>query len=171
VIGRRPPVAARRRLARSEHVVGWAEVTGEEPAQPLVVTNLGIWWPDGADARRIGWERIDKAVWSDETLTVVEADVLDDVLLAERPPVSVRLSQPRSVPAAVRKRVESTVARRQEIVVQGWVVRIVARRVPGRDGLVWWARLPDGLADSAAVRAEVRAAIDRFRGAEADLPV
>jgi hypothetical protein len=168
VIPRRAPAAARRRLDSAEHVVAWATPEAGSVDAPLVVTNLGIWWPVRDDARRIGWERVDKAVWSDDTLTVIEADVLDDLLLVERAPVSVRLPSPGSVPAAVRKRVESTVAHRHEAFVNGHLVRIVARRVPGHDGLRWWARLPAELPDTPEVRAYLRALIVRLRGAEAD---
>ena len=169
MIPRRAPAAARRRLDSAEHVVAWATPEAGTVDAPLVVTNLGIWWPVGNDARRIGWERIDKAVWSEGTLTVTEADVVDDLLLVERAPISVRLPSPGSVPAAVRKRVESTVAHRHEALVDGQRVRIVARRVPGQDGLRWWARLPAELPDTPGVRAYLRAVIVRLRGAEADL--
>jgi hypothetical protein len=169
VIPRRAPAAARRRLDSAEHVAAWAMPESGSAAAPLVVTNLGIWWPVGTDARRIGWERVDKAVWSEGTLTVTEADVVDDLLLVERSPVSLRLPSPGSVPAAVRKRVESTVAHRHEAIVDGQLVRIVARRVPGHDGLRWWARLPAELPDTPEVRAYLRAFIVRLRGAEAEL--
>jgi len=169
VILRRAPAAARRRLDGSEHIVAWAIPDSGSADAALVVTNLGIWWPVGDDARRIGWERVDKAVWSDDTLTVTEADVVDDLLLVERTPVSVRLPSPGSVPSAVRKRVESTVARRHEAVIDGRMVRIVARRVPGHDGLRWWARLPSDLPDTPEVRTYLRAIIGRLRGAEAEL--
>ena len=158
---RRAPGEVRRRLDRTEHVVTWTDTA----AGPLVVTNLGLWWPgeDGA-ARRIGWENIDKAVWSDGTLSVVEADIVDDLLLVEREPVALELTEPRSVPSAVRKRVESTVAQRHEVPVTGQMVRIVARRLPGRDGLGWWALLPDDLADTEPVREAIRRRIERLRG-------
>jgi hypothetical protein len=169
VIPRRAPAAARRRLDSSEHIVAWARPEAGSVDAPLVVTNLGIWWPVGNDARRIGWERVDKAVWSEGTLTVTEADVVDDLLLVERAPVSAQLPSPGSVPTAVRKRVESTVAQRHEAIIDGHVVRIVARRVPGHDGLRWWARLPSELPDTLEVRAYLRAVIGRLRGAEADL--
>ena len=168
MILRRAPAAARRRLDGSEHIVAWAAPEAGSADAPLVVTNFGIWWPVGGDARRIGWERVDKAVWSDDILTVTEADVVDDLLLVERAPVSVRLLSPGSVPPAVRKRVESTVAHRHEVIVDGRMVRIVARRVPGHDGLRWWARLPADLADTPEVRAYLQAVIGRLRGAEAD---
>ena len=169
MIPRRAPAAARRRLDSTEHIVAWATPQTGSADAPLVVTNLGIWWPVGDDAHRIGWERVDKAVWSDDTQTVTEADVVDDLLLVERRPVSLRLPSPGSVPPAVRKRVESTVAHRYEAIVDGRMVRIVARRVPGHDGLRWWARLPADLPDTPEVRAYLRAIIGRLRGAEADL--
>lgn len=157
---RRAPAALRRRLERTEHMVAWAE-----SAQGVVAaTNLGLWWPDGDHARRIGWERVDKAIWSEGVLTVTEADVLDDLLLVERAPVSIPLEQPGSLPAAVRKRVESTVAHRHEAVVDGRSVWVVARRVPGRDGLTWWARLPAEVPDDDDVRGYLRAVIGRLRG-------
>ncbi|MGI8880734.1 MAG: hypothetical protein ACR2KJ_09575 [Jatrophihabitans sp.] len=165
LLGKRPPAEARKLLDRSEHIVTWADTSG---GVPLIVTNLGLWWPEDTGPRRISWALVDKAVWSEDTLTVTEAEVQDDLLLVEQVPKSVTLAQPRTVPPAVRKRVEFTVAQRHEVLVSGRPVRIVARRVPGQDGLKWWARLPDDLPDGPTVRAELAAAIERLRGAEAD---
>ncbi len=165
LLGKRAPAGARQLLDRNEHVVTWAET---DSGAPLVVTNLGLWWPEPSGPRRIGWALVDKAVWSDDTLVVTEAEVHDDLLLVELEPKAVTLADPRRVPPAVRKRVEFTVAQRHEVVIAGRPVRVVARRVPGQDGLKWWARLPDDLSDSPMVRAELEAVIERLRGADAD---
>ena len=90
-------------------------------------------------------------------LTVFEADVVDDLLLVDRRPVAAELSVPRDLPPVVRKRIESNVVHSQVHPVPGGSARFVARRIPGRDGLRWWARLDDGVRDTAEVRAAVAA--------------
>jgi len=156
----RPPAEAAARLDRDERVLSWADV---ESGGVVVATPRGVWWPDGDGARRIPWERIDKAVWRDGVLTIIEADVVDDLLLVDRPPVKVRLSQPRDLPPTVRKRVELNIVRTELVRVDGGAVRFVARRRPGRDGVVWWARLEPGTDDSDSLRSAVRARVEILR--------
>ncbi len=56
----------------------------------LVLTRLGLWVPEGAEFRRIGWHLVSKAVWDTSALVVTEAvttgTVDDAVLLADLPP-------------------------------------------------------------------------------------
>jgi hypothetical protein len=149
-----PPSDVLAALPKGERVLSWG--SGESGAVVLA-TPRGLWWPDADGVRLIGWERVDKAVWRDGQLTVIEADVLDDTLLVDRAPQSVELSVPRDLPATVRKRVESNVVRSELRSVGGGLARFVARRIPGRDGVVWWVRLEGGLADSDQVRAQIDA--------------
>src|SRR5206468_11069946 len=57
------------------------------------------------------WQHIDRATWRDDVLTVIEADVVDDLLLVDRPPVAARLARPRDLPPTVRKRVEGNIVK------------------------------------------------------------
>jgi hypothetical protein len=157
LFGRReqPPVIPG--LEKDERVVSWADTAD---GQVVAATSLGLWWPG---PRRIGWQYVDKAVWRDGVLTVTEAEVLDDLLLVDRPPVSAALVTPRDLPPTVRKRVEANIVERELVAVPGGFVRFVARRVPGRDGVTWWARLEKGTPDTPAVRAAIQARITLLR--------
>ena len=102
-----PPASVMQQLDADERVVSFADVDGGV----LVATPRGLWWPFPGGMRRIGCERVDKAVWTEGRLTVTEADLIDDVLLVDRPPISARVVTPRDLPPTVRKRVESSVVR------------------------------------------------------------
>jgi hypothetical protein len=148
------------RLEGSERFVSWADTaTGDVVA----ATSLGLWWPFAEGPRRVPWQRIDKVVWRDGALTLTEADVVDDLLLVDRPPVSVVIATPRDLPPTVRKRVERNIVRSEVLTIAGGAVRFVARRQPGRDGLAWWARLEAGTADSEQVRSAIRARLAILR--------
>lgn len=110
-------------------------------------------------------ERIDKATWKDATVTVTEADLVDDLLLQDRQPVSIELAEPRDLPPTIRRRVQSGVVSSELVTGGGISMRVVGRRVPGRDGVSWWARLEPGTADTPEVRAIVHDVLD-FRRAQ-----
>lgn len=151
----RPPAELVTSLDRDERVVSWAPLeTGV-----VAATNRGLWLPA---YRRVGWEFVDKAVWRDGVLTVTEAELVDGLLLRDRPPVLLRLTEPRDLPPTVRRRVEASVVRSEVLPVSGGAARFVARRVPGRDGVSWWARLEPGTPDSDQTRASVRARRDEL---------
>ena len=162
-----PPPELLALLDRDERVVGWG--TGGQAH--VLATPRGLWWPSDAGYRRIGWERVDKATWRDGVLTVTEADVVDDLLLVDRDAVSIELAVPRHLPAAVRTRVDTNVVHTELMPVPGGSARVVARRVPGQDGLVWWARLEAGVNDSDEVRAAVRRQIERIQARSVAVPV
>jgi hypothetical protein len=149
-----PPADVLTALPKGERVLSWAS---GESGEVVLATPRGLWWPHAEGPRLIGWEHVDKAVWRDGQLTVTQADVVDDVLLVDRAPQTVALSVPRDLPATVRKRVESNVVRSELRSVGGGLARFVARRIPGRDGVVWWVRLEAGLADTGQVRAQIDA--------------
>ena len=157
-----PPADVLGLLDRDERVVSWAEL---EDGAALVATPRGLWWPADDGYRRIGWQFVDKAIWRDSVLSVIEADVVDDLLLVDRPAIHARLSTPRDLPPHVRKRVEGNVVRSELVEFVGGAARLVGRRVPGRDGLVWWARLADGTPDTPAVRDSVTARLSILRDA------
>lgn len=141
-------------LPKGERVLSWASA---DSGEVVLATPRGLWWPDADGPRLIGWEHVDKAIWRDGQLTITQADVVDDVLLVDRKPQSIELSVARDLPATVRNRVEANVVRSELRSVGGGLARFVARRIPGRDGVVWWVRLEGGLIDSEQVRAQIDA--------------
>jgi len=148
-------------LPAGERIVSWADTATDSF---VAATPTGLWWPDASGLRCIGWDRIDKAVWRESMLVVIEADVVDDVFLVDRVPVTVQLVRPRDLPPVVRKRVESNIVRSELHPVPGGSARFVARRIPGRDGVTWWARLEDGVdANNPQVRAHVRDRVAALR--------
>jgi hypothetical protein len=155
-----PPPVALAQLDKDERLVSFADTSD---GAVVMATPLGIWWPDGGGHRRIGWQFVDKAVWRDASLTVTEAEVVDDLLLVDRPPVSVVLSKPRDLPPTIRRRVEANVVRSELLAVSGGSARFVARRVPGRDGVSWWVRLEAGTPDSPQMRSAVSARLAVLR--------
>jgi hypothetical protein len=159
----RAPAELLAMLPAGERVVSWADT---DTGSFVAATPVGLWWPDADGLRCIGWERIDKAVWRDGTLSVVEADVVDDVFLVDRPPIAMALATPRDLPPTVRKRVEANIVRSELHPVPGGTARFVARRVPGQDGVVWRARLEDGLDADERVRAQVRDLVEALRAAD-----
>lgn len=151
-----PPAAvtAVTALAKDDRVVSWADTA---TGSCVLASRRGLWWPDGESWRLIGWQHVDKATWSDGTLAVIQADVRDDLLLVDRAPVAVRLTVPRDLPPAVRKRVEANVVHTRLEPVPGGAARFAARRVPGQDGLRWWVRPEPGtVLDAAAVAVVAR---------------
>jgi hypothetical protein len=158
----RPPAELIRLLESDERVVAFADAVG---GGIVMATSRGLWWPFPTGPRRMGWHLIDKAVWRDGVLTVIEADVVNDLLLVDRPPVSAQLQAPRNLPATVRKRVQSSVVRSEVGLVAGGAARFVGRRVPGVNGVSWWARLEPGTPDSPGVRSAVAARIAALHAA------
>jgi hypothetical protein len=154
----RPPAEIIALLPAAERIVSWADTDG---GAVVAATPVGLWWPSADGPRRIGWQYIDKAVWRGGVLTVIEAEVVDDLLLVDRPAVSVRLTTPRDLPPTVRKRVENNIVRSELHPVSG-----ATARIPGRDGLVWWVRLDAQLRADERIRAEVQDRVDALRAAD-----
>jgi hypothetical protein len=165
LLGRRerPPAAVVARLSRDERVLSWADTDDD---RVVLATPKGLWWPDVDGPRRMLWQHIDKVTWRDGWLTVTEAEVVDDLLLVDRPPVVATLTKPRDLPPTVRKRVEANIVRSELLSIAGGAVRFVARRLPGRDGVAWWARLEPGTEDTETVRSAVRARLAILRAAD-----
>jgi hypothetical protein len=132
---RRPPEDATRPLARDERVVSWATADG---GGTVVATQLGLWLPGPDGPQRIGWHLVDKAVWRAGTLTVIAAVDTGGGVLTELPARTVRLAEPRDLPPTVRVRVQRSISYSQRYrLAPAGGVRVVGRRVPGRDGLSW----------------------------------
>lgn len=161
----RPPAILTSVLGPDERVLSWADTAD---GAVVAATRAGLWWPHPDGPRLISWPHIDKAVWRDSVLTVTEADVVDDLLLVDRAPVTARLAVPRDLPPTIRKRVEANIVRTELVAVAGGAVRFVARRRPGHDGVAWWARLEHGTPDSEAVRSAVRARLAILRSTSGD---
>ncbi|MFN2562009.1 MAG: hypothetical protein ABR571_12035 [Jatrophihabitans sp.] len=153
----RPPADVVARLDKDERVVSWADTADDDL---VVATPLGLWWPDGGELRRMQWQHIDRVIWRDDVLTVIEADVVDDLLLVDRAPVAARLTRPRDLPPTVRKRVEGNIVQTEVAAVSGGSVRFVGRRVPGQDGIGWWAHLDGTTPDTEELRSAIRARIE-----------
>jgi hypothetical protein len=146
VFGRRkPPRSLRPKLDTGERLLAWARVA-DGPDQAVVITTLGLWLPGRA---RLGWHQIHKATWSGSRLTVIpsapvgEPVVVDGAgsytVLTDAEPVSVTLAEPGDVPAETR-----SVAYTAHHPLPEGGVRVVGRRVPGANGLVWHVRYDDG---------------------------
>lgn len=161
----RPPAEVADAVGKDQRIVSWADTVD---GRVVVVTPKGLWWPEPDGLRCMHWQHIDKVIWQDGRLFVIEAEVEDDLLLIDRPQVSVALAKPRDLPPTVRKRVEANIVRTELVSVPGGAVRFVARRQPGRDGVTWWARLEPGTPDSEDLRSAVRARVAILRAARAD---
>lgn len=161
----RPPAEVLAAVGKDQRVVSWADTAD---GGVVAVTPKGLWWPEADGLRCMQWQYIDRVIWQDGRLFVTEADVEDDLLLIDRPQVSVALVMPRDLPPVVRKRVEANIVRTELVTVAGGAVRFVGRRQPGRDGVIWWARLEPGTPDSAELRAAVRARVAILRSARVD---
>ena len=140
---RRPrlPAGLKPPLEPDERVVSWAEVDGGA----LVATNRGLWLPGG---KRLGWHEIHKAAWSGRELRITPAEVAEVrkryAVLVDGPPVSFLVLSPGELPDQVRTRVTRSVAYTTHHPINSGGVRVVGRRVSGRDGLSWAVRYDAG---------------------------
>jgi hypothetical protein len=151
-------------LATEERVLAVGTLAG---GGHLVVTSYGVWLPEG---RRIGWHLVTKATWGDGGLALVEAEEVestdDVVLLRDLPPRRLALTEPRSVPEIVHKRVTGSIRFRHHRDLPGGGAWFVQRSVPGRDGLQLQVRADPGT-DPATVRrvaTEVAGKLREVRG-------
>lgn len=148
----RTPAALRKLWGPSERSLA---VASSEIGE-VVATQLALWLPEPDSAqgwRAVGWADIVKATWTDGGLEVIEGVLDPDGVVNDLPPVRIRLSEPRNLPSVVRTRVETSIARSEQVPVPGGTGRVVARRVPGADGLSWTARLDSETPPSPAAHA------------------
>jgi hypothetical protein len=169
----RPPAELRSLFTGNERLLAMAE---DGPAA-VAATQFGLWLPvrpesdhpaglgasgDGAPGwRRIGWDQVVKATWGEVGLQVIEGVLDEGGVVTDLPMLTLRLAEPRNLPAVVKTRVEASIARWEQVRVPGGTGRIVARRRPGTDGLVWTARLDSGTPNSAEARAALAGHLDR----------
>ena len=141
---RRPklPAALKPALEPEERVLTWAPVDGDKA---LVATNLGLWLPDG---KRLGWHEIHKAAWSGRELRITPSEVAEErdeyAVLVDAPVIGFLLLEPGELPDQVRTRVTKSVAYTSHHPLNAGGVRVVGRRVPGRNGLTWAVRYDAG---------------------------
>jgi len=145
---RRPqlPAALRPALGSDERVLAWAPV-GDQ--QALVATNQGLWLPDQQGTmRRLGWHEIHKAAWSGRELRITPAEVTETreayAVLVDAPVLTFLLLAPGELPDQVRTRVTRSVAYTSHHPMPSGGVRVIGRRVPGRNGLSWAVRYDSG---------------------------
>lgn len=156
----KPPAALRKLLDPDERILAVADVAGS-PA--VVATQRGLWLPvAGADTvskdlgpgwRRVDWDQVVKATWSEDGLHVIEGVADEQAIVTDLPEVTVRFSDARNLPTVVRTRVESSIGRWEQVKVPGGTGRLVGRRTAGVDGLRWTARLDTGTPNSPGARA------------------
>jgi hypothetical protein len=139
------PAVSRPPLAAEERVVAWCQVA-ESSEDVVVATNHGIWLPSAVE--RLGWHEIHKAAWSGRELRITPAEVAEErdgyTVLVDGPPVSFLLLEPGELPDQVRARVTRSVAYTAHHTLPEGSVRVVGRRVGGRNGLSWAVRYDSG---------------------------
>lgn len=129
-----PPAEALERLDREERVLAWATTMD---GSTVVATPLGLWW---TAMERLPWHLITHVSWSGTTLSVTSATEVEPSVLQNEPPRSVRLPEPGTLPETVEQRFYSSRSHSARHPLPGGSgVIIVARRVPGQDGLSWYA--------------------------------
>lgn len=134
-----------------ETLVQWA--TGRD-GEIVAVTNLALWLVRDGQPLELGWHTVNKATWQDGVLSVTPGQVAGSVEAAgvELPvivagrPVVVQLPDARRLPEQVQSRVTRSVALSEYVPVSdGGGVRVVARRIAGRDGLRWFVHPDPGV--------------------------
>ena len=144
---RRPKLPAARRppLEPDERVLAWAQIGEGEDAPVMVATNRGLWLPEGD---RLGWHEIHKAAWSGRELRITPAEVAEEragyAVLVDAPVRGYLVLDPGELPDQVRTRVTRSVAYTSHHPLPVGGVRVVGRRVSGRDGLSWAVRYDSG---------------------------
>jgi hypothetical protein len=165
---RRLPSRARPALTRDERVVAWARTADAPPRRGraerdgvVIVTTQGMWLPGRAE--RLGWHQVHKATWAGSRLTVTPSTQIQTgqgyAVMADGEQIVVGLANPADVPAEVRTRVTRSVAYTAHHEVPGGGVRVVARRIPGLDGVSWHVRYDPGTDPSDP---EVRSATEEY---------
>jgi hypothetical protein len=146
-------------LARGERVL---TVAHRRDGSPVIATKLAVYHQDPTGSGtwvRLGWEQVGRVDW-DEPHGLVLTGWTPDV--AARTLLAVARGEP--LLTLARERVAWTTLPATRIPVGGrGLARVTARRQPGSNRLLWMIELGPGVADSAAVRAELDAALTRLR--------
>jgi hypothetical protein len=159
----RPPGDGMPMLPAGERVTAWGTTAD---GQTVVATQLALWLPTGEGHRRLPWQDVHKAAWSEGTMTITPGVEVEPGVVADGTVARLRLAEPRDMPGEVRARVTRSVAysSHQPLTGLGGGVRVVARRVPGEDGLTWVLRFDEGVDRSdTAVRQAAERVLDEAR--------
>jgi hypothetical protein len=161
--GTRPPSAALSWLEPGERVTAW----GRTPdGSALLATPLGLW----CAGERLGWHEVHKARWDAGVLTVVPSVEASPGVREDAPPRRYPIVEANGLPEEVRARVTRSVAYSTHHRLGEGGVRIVARRVPGRDGLSWAVRYDPGTSRDAESDRRVAELLDAARAETAPPP-
>lgn len=138
-----------------ERVLARAEFDGGE----VVVTDVALLVRLADGERRWPWEALATATWDDDARTLAV------VPMGEREAVSVTIEEPGLVPETVRERLTASVVVTTHVALTGSAgVRVLGRRLPGRDDLLWQLRFDAGVDPSdPGVRAKAEQALAEVR--------
>jgi hypothetical protein len=149
-------------VQRSDHVIASARTTDGRwvvaTSASLIVGSLDD--GDSSPARRLPWERIGAASWRDDAL---ELSVSFPQHSPER--MVLRFDEPQRLPEAVRDRVTSSIVVNEHVRIDGRLgVRIVGRRRPAQEALIWTLAFDRGLdPDDPWIRGRAEEELERLR--------
>ncbi len=143
---------------------------------------------DGPSGRRLLWEFIVSAKWSGDVLTLTAAEEVAaqktsgqaepghhlgrGKIMKRLAPITLPLRESGDLPRVVRQRVDRSVAiSHRRPLSSGTTVLLVARRISGRDGLLWYAVFDrDSEADDPQARQQATALLESAAAAQAPRP-
>jgi hypothetical protein len=129
----------------------------------VAASQLGLWVPVEQGWRRIDWDVIVKATWTEVGLEVIEGSVDADGVVTDLPPQRYQPQEARNLPIVVRQRVERSIGRWEQVRLPGGTGRIIGRRKPGVDGVYWTARADSGTPSSEEARQILVGYLERVR--------
>ncbi|MEO6700136.1 MAG: hypothetical protein ABI140_13840 [Jatrophihabitantaceae bacterium] len=129
----------------------WLALADDGP-HTVAASQLGLWVPQSGSWRRIDWDLVVKATWTDAGLELIEGVLDEQSIVTDLPALRLRPAEPRNLPIVVRARVERSIGRWEQVQVPGGTGRIVGRRKPGVDGIRWTARLDSATPDTPQAR-------------------
>jgi hypothetical protein len=125
--------------------------------------------PTTAEWVLLGWEEVAGLAWDADSGVVTVTGLLPTVPPRTVVPLSVKPALGETLAGLARERISSTdVVRTRLDLGQHGAVRVIGRRAPGTDELVWLAVVPPSARDDAGAAAALRDALRRLR---ADLGV
>jgi hypothetical protein len=153
-------------LQPDERVLAVADLAG---GGHLVLTQVGVWVPEGSVHRRVGWHLVSKAVWDRSSLLLTEAVTTGSagaaMLISDLPQRRFVLTEPGRVPEVVRQRVTGSIKSSQYYELPGGGAWFVQRKIPGYDGVVLQVRADEGTSPE-AVQATASGVAARLAGPE-----
>jgi len=129
--------------------------------RPVVASDRALWLQRRPpEYSRVPWHEVARASFADDLLTIV----LTTAPLGSATALRIPLAEAGRLPAVVRERVTATVAFDQHVRLRGRSgVRVVARRRPGDDVLIWGFVPDEGLSLTAAEVALAQRAVGDLR--------